>query len=242
MVALKSGVLFASMPSGGTLLDIAADRYIALSPLSALIWRDLSAGASQDNLVAEIMRAGGTDEPRARLLLDRQLQLWKKAQLVEETAKPAAILPRSKPSVDAVRGLEERDVARASIRLSLVAEIWLVERTYRKSLQLQGLAKTLVRLQAERGKPDRSSMPAIAEIVRAYHAVRRPFRQGRTASDCLVRSLALAALLRRHGLMADVCIGIIDMPFSAHAWVEADGAVLNEELTKRQGYTVIGRF
>jgi hypothetical protein len=39
-----------------------------------------------------------------------------------------------------------------------------------------------------------------------------------------------------------MCVGIIDIPFSSHAWVEAFGFVLNEPLSNCERYTVIGRF
>jgi hypothetical protein len=55
---------------------------------------------------------------------------------------------------------------------------------------------------------------------------------------CLLRSLALARLLGRRGIACEVCIGLpagqggpvpgAGPDFSAHAWVEYDGVVLND--------------
>lgn len=45
---------------------------------------------------------------------------------------------------------------------------------------------------------------------------------------CLQRSAATAMLLRRHGWNTEMVIGAQVLPFQAHAWVEVDGAVVND--------------
>jgi hypothetical protein len=45
---------------------------------------------------------------------------------------------------------------------------------------------------------------------------------------CLQRSLCTARLLRIHGVAARLVIGYRPMPFCSHAWVEADGRVVND--------------
>jgi hypothetical protein len=62
------------------------------------------------------------------------------------------------------------------------------------------------------------------------------------ARDCLHRSLALAAVLRRRSIDARLCIGVVDLPFSAHAWVEANGLIVNESEEKRSRYALVGCF
>ena len=52
---------------------------------------------------------------------------------------------------------------------------------------------------------------------------------------CLEQSLALYILLRRRGVPAELKLGVQPFPFNAHAWVELNGAPLNERLeTVRQ--------
>jgi hypothetical protein len=46
---------------------------------------------------------------------------------------------------------------------------------------------------------------------------------------CLQRSAATTMLLRRHGWSAEMVIGAQVLPFQAHAWVEVDGAVVNDK-------------
>jgi len=46
---------------------------------------------------------------------------------------------------------------------------------------------------------------------------------------CLQRSAALALLLRRHGIEAEMVIGAQLLPFLAHAWVEVGGDAINDK-------------
>ncbi|MDA2803405.1 lasso peptide biosynthesis B2 protein [Nocardiopsis suaedae] len=45
---------------------------------------------------------------------------------------------------------------------------------------------------------------------------------------CLPRSLATVLLCRLHGAQPTWCTGVRTEPFSAHAWVEAEGAPVGE--------------
>ena len=49
-------------------------------------------------------------------------------------------------------------------------------------------------------------------------------------------------LLRRHGHPAELVLGASIIPFGAHAWVELDGRVINDnENVVRARYTVLER-
>jgi Transglutaminase-like superfamily len=239
---LKPGVLFLETLSGGVLMDIEADRFLALTPFSAKVWSSLSSGHSRKKLLDTIASAKGVDTERAESLLLSQLQAWERVELVGCNRQVVAVpqpkeslaMPRAELSMDAV----------ASARLApwLTALLLLVESKYRRAIAKQGLAKALVSLQREHGPLAKAPAVVIAATVRSYHLARRAFRQGNNSRDCLFRSLALAAVLRRHGIEADLCIGIIDVPFSSHAWVEAHGRVLNETLYNCERYRIIGRF
>jgi Transglutaminase-like superfamily len=58
---------------------------------------------------------------------------------------------------------------------------------------------------------------------------------------CLQRSAATACLLREHGIPAEMVIGAQQMPFKAHAWVEAEGRVVNDKPYTREMYQVLDR-
>jgi len=56
---------------------------------------------------------------------------------------------------------------------------------------------------------------------------------------CLQRSAATVCLLRRFGVEAQLVIGIQQMPFKAHAWVEVRGEVANDRPYIREVYSVL---
>lgn len=58
---------------------------------------------------------------------------------------------------------------------------------------------------------------------------------------CLQRSAALACLLKRYGVPAQMVIGAQQMPFKAHAWVEVDGHVVNDKSYTPELYAVLDR-
>lgn len=57
--------------------------------------------------------------------------------------------------------------------------------------------------------------------------------------QCLQRSAATTCLLRRHGMAAQMVIGVQQIPFKAHAWVEVGGRVVNDRIYLREMYSVL---
>ena len=58
---------------------------------------------------------------------------------------------------------------------------------------------------------------------------------------CLQRSAATTLLLRRHGRRAEMVIGVQVVPFRSHAWVETDGAIVNDKPYMLDIYSVLER-
>lgn len=56
---------------------------------------------------------------------------------------------------------------------------------------------------------------------------------------CLQRSAATTCLLRSCGIPARMALGVQQTPFRAHAWVEANGQVVNDKPYIRDLYMVI---
>lgn len=53
----------------------------------------------------------------------------------------------------------------------------------------------------------------------------------RGGSSCLPRSLATALVCRTRGTWPDWCVGVLTAPpFTAHAWIEADGRIVDEPM------------
>ena len=58
---------------------------------------------------------------------------------------------------------------------------------------------------------------------------------------CLQRSAAAARLLKKSGIAAEMVIGVQQLPFIAHAWVEVGGRVVNDKPYMSEIYSVLSR-
>ncbi len=76
----------------------------------------------------------------------------------------------------------------------------------------------------------------LAQIATTFDSVTRIFgREG----NCLPRSLALWRVLRRHRHKAQIVLGVKDLPFAAHCWVQSDDLLLNDRLETIQPFTPV---
>jgi hypothetical protein len=93
-----------------------------------------------------------------------------------------------------------------------------------------------------RGTPARVSKPircAPGEIVWAVdEACVWYFKR----APCLQRSAVATWLLRRYGIPASLVIGYRPMPFESHAWVEINGAIVNDRPQYQRFFTVLDRL
>lgn len=58
---------------------------------------------------------------------------------------------------------------------------------------------------------------------------------------CLQRSAATTCLLKQLGVSAQLVLGVQQIPFKAHAWVEVEGNVVNDKAYVREMYSVLER-
>jgi hypothetical protein len=89
-----------------------------------------------------------------------------------------------------------------------------------------GFVRVQKALRTEPVRPNRDKRATAASLSRAMDMacvfyVKRAL--------CLQRSAALAVLLRRHGLPAEMVIGAQMLPFLSHAWVESEGKIVNDK-------------
>ena len=77
---------------------------------------------------------------------------------------------------------------------------------------------------------ERDSSLAAERLALTAHLVNSADRYGLIHASCLAKSLTLWWLLERQGIASDLRIGVRkeNRKFEAHAWVERDGAALNE--------------
>ena len=63
-----------------------------------------------------------------------------------------------------------------------------------------------------------------------------------TRAACLQRSVVATWLLRGHGVDAELVIGYRALPFESHAWVEVDGAVVNDRPQYKHVFATLERL
>jgi hypothetical protein len=81
----------------------------------------------------------------------------------------------------------------------------------------------------------------LAEATTISRLVSRAANRSPIPATCLSQSLALWLLLRRHGVEADICLGVrggTAQPHG-HAWVEYQGRPLNETVDVRSRFLVM---
>lgn len=80
---------------------------------------------------------------------------------------------------------------------------------------------------------------ALPEVKRMAFSVNRAANHSPLWGNCLKRSLTLWFVLRRRGILSDLRIGVRrhEGEFQAHAWIEYEGAVLNDRPTVYQLYS-----
>jgi hypothetical protein len=108
------------------------------------------------------------------------------------------------------------------------------------ALRTVGLRRTLAALPRPRpARPGSTRLAAarIAEVVRLT-ASYGPYR-----AACFERSLTLCALLRRHGVVGELCIGFRHQgdALAGHAWLEHEGRVLIDTAEAVEAFPVVLR-
>ncbi len=100
------------------------------------------------------------------------------------------------------------------------------------SLRWRGFRATQAALQRflSNAMPEQDSGSAQARAALTARMVNSADRHGFFCSSCLAKSLTLWWLLERQGIASHLRVGIRkeNEKLKAHAWIERDGAVLNE--------------
>lgn len=243
-VAPKRGMFLAECGGHGILLDLLADRYLALDSISTAIWKYLSDDHEVGVISTSIARDFALDHKSAESEVVAQLRVWREWGLVVPAdAPPLAKLPVDRPVGEPATGrvpsaeLKLIKCSLAHARILLIAKAWT-----HWSLRVAGLANTLVKLQRIASSPPRSAVleDDVLRMLKTYRLLRLSWTDGR--EDCLVRSIQLARALRAIGVTTELCIGVDRFPFRAHAWLELGGRVISETEPKLQYFVVMARF
>jgi len=125
---------------------------------------------------------------------------------------------------------------------ALFLRAWILLRLVSISLAIRGFRGTRAALQRFLPIPDKEvridEESRSLEMARTVRMVRAAARYGIGSPTCLEKSLALWWLLERQQIPVALRIGTrtSNGAFEAHAWVEQDGAVLDDEEEPHRQY------
>lgn len=226
----RRGLAFAtsgapSFGGEGLLLDIERGRYISLSKTSTIIWQEIEQSAPIEAVLIRLSEELSMPRERAIRILSKQIAIWKEQGLVGARLEvPRSAVPAVKPArapgtpMDLAR-FDAAPFSASDLPHFIRAGLDIALRWRR------GFAATLVYLESVPVRPAAADVTGIYRAAKTLFVARRLY--GLRAPDCLRRSLVLALVLRRRGILADVCIGVRKRPFFAHAWVEAEGMAID---------------
>ncbi len=225
---------------GCVLLDLAQDRLLKLNPVAAAIWQRLQAHEPEPEIVRALAQQDGVDEARvARDVAALRQQLSDLApefatglaaglELAGASRSPAAAAP-GEPGRAALRPFygQHGNAPRPTPPRGMVLAALLGLAAFDLVLTVGSLKALCARVRGFAVRPRRR--PAAGDVVGVVcAAVDRACVWYPKQALCLQRSAVTTCLLRRHGTPARLVIGVRPMPFFAHAWVEVDGAVVND--------------
>ena len=241
---VAEGLAFALVDGEGLILDVNADRYVALDAIGARVWLAFSGGRDRIAAADVVANDCGLSADQARAEVDGCLEAWQQSGLVTGRPPLSAERLRFKPLVpDRLDAVPAEMLASARPSPRVLCRLILAWRWTAKTMA-QGIRPAFEALQAAAPAPPTTDtagqLSTICTIVRAFGALRLPFNQG--ADDCLPRSIHLARALHRSGIPADVCFGVRKFPFAAHAWVESCGFLLAESTSTVAQLARIARF
>lgn len=126
------------------------------------------------------------------------------------------------------------------MRVRLYLEAYLLLMLVDLSLHRLGFHVLFAELSKE---PSRSHTTCQApELIEMLSSISLgAFRWYRPSAACAHRAFGLYIFLRRHGIRAELCLGVDPCPFESHAWVEHEGKVLGDSPTFCSGFLVIAR-
>ena len=196
-------------------LDVAADRYFGLPANMEEEFRTFLStgclGKTAEQSLAPLIRAG---------LLEQQ----------DGIATPVCTLAFPPPQISAL------DSPRSRARVGAIALALISQVSTARDLARRPLKAVLAghRVRKVRATPMQS--PPSSDLITSFLATRRFVG---TQDRCLRWSLAMVDFLSKHGSFPQLVLGVKMAPFAAHAWVQHEEVVLNDDVDRVRAYTPI---
>lgn len=228
---------------GGVLFDPERDRLLKLNATGVEMWHALNAGQSESDIAGQFARKYGVDRQQVlgdlRNLVSRAAELGLSPSDILLTEQPHNISPQTAPSFpwyghepDASRPRPGRFTI-----LCAVAGLTLFD-CILSLLSFKSLCRS-VKAWPLKPRHAQNNPTLIGQICAAVEkaCVWYPKK-----ALCLQRSAVTTCILRSYGIHAQMIVGVRPMPFLAHAWVEAEGSVVNDFPNVRKFYQMLTAY
>jgi hypothetical protein len=249
--AVKNTVRAAGSEDGIVLLNLETGKYFSLNPVGAQVWQGLAAGRSQAEIEIQLEELFDAPAPQIHGDVDRILATFVQAGMLERRPDPPAAdfvitpaVPGKHPAAYPTVRMNPDLPDLAPHRRFLQDKIWFLRAflallyidLLTRTRQFPGVHRAILRLHSSEREPPSA---LLAQITTAVNRAASFYYRRRW---CLQRSAACAYLLRRHGFAAELVLGVQVMPFIAHAWVEWEGEVINDNPELTRHFAVLDRI
>jgi len=231
-------------PDGGVLFDPEKDRLLKLNATGVEMWQSLHAGRSESEVAEQLARKYGVEAGEiigdVRSLVATAAKLGLSPSDVLLIEEPSQGAPAQTSPTYPWYGHQD-SAARPAPKLSAILFAIMGLTFFDCILYVRSLEFLCRSVKAwplrPREREDQSTL--IGEICTAVEkaCVWYPKK-----ALCLQRSAVTTCILRSYGVPAHMVVGVRHMPFLAHAWVEAEGSVVNDFPNVRKFYRMLTAY
>jgi hypothetical protein len=228
---------------GAVVCDPKHDRLLKLNSTAIEMWQLLNTGQTETEVAERIVKQYKVDRPRVAEDLHALLEkISQRGLRVDSYLVTNATEDNSEPIQESSVALPAKGI-HESYKPARLLIFWafLGLTLLDIALALGSFRTLLSRVAAWRTRKAEISDKTVV-VAEVCAAVERACVWYPKRALCLQRSAITACLLRNNGVAAQVVIGARPVPFLAHAWVEVDGAVVNDFPRVRQFYQTLTRF
>lgn len=212
------------------LLDFKTEGYYIFDPVATNMWKALLATDCDVDALQTLANKYSVDRSR----LESDLAAFRCSCLRQRFLQENEPDPSARVAV--------RNTAGPTRFLALHAW-WCLFATAR-SLSARGFARTYLQYsQLPISKSNTLDADALLQrSVAAFALAEDFFLIKRAPQDCLPRSLAVFRFLRSVGLPVEHYIGVQRFPFQAHAWVEYNGRIVQDDPSRKLTFKSLARI
>jgi hypothetical protein len=237
-------VLYVTTSKDGTVVfDPQQDKLLRLNSMSIEMWGLLSNGNTESRVIEIIAQKCGVERQRVGKSLSNLLALMADAGFTTH----CVLLTQDQP-LDRAAGSpsrpwygkpSQRYAARPTRSMVFCAIVGLLFFDLILSVFSMKSMCALVKAWPLRRPGGQARTNLVADICRAVEKACIWYPR---STLCLQRSAITTCLLRSHGVAARMAVGVRTIPFLPHAWVEAEGVVVNDFPRVAQFYSLLASY